>query len=233
MAEKTSKKRLGINLIRICILIFCLVLVQNSICFSEVLRYHPVVLDDQNKILPWYVPAAQAYDQYLKKLWDYIPTVPNGPSSSLPMYYLYCGFNPGNPITPNAWENDWGERLPNWVEFGRLYYAYSGDMGPLNIAKGLVDYSLDHATTPSNLAWPNFPIGTAEGGATEIQGQNVAWAQWDVLVDLAADMGMSFYKMYLIYGDERYRTAAINTADVLASKIQPGRCQQLSLALCR
>ena len=46
--------------------------------------------------------------------------------------------------------------------------------------------------------------------------------QWDVLIDLAADMGMSFYKMYLIYGDERYRTAAINTADVLAGKIQPG-----------
>ena len=95
-------------------------------------------------------------------------------------------------------------------------------MGPLNIAKSLVDYSLDHATTPSNFAWPNFPIGTADGGATEIQGKNVAWQQWDVLVDLASDMGMSFYKMYLIYGDARYRTAAINTADVLASKIQPG-----------
>ena len=92
-------------------------------------------------------------------------------------------------ILPNTWENDWGERLPNWVEFGRLYYAYSGDMGPLNIAKGLVDYSLDHATTPSNFAWPNFPVGTADGGATEIQGDNVAWDQWDVLVDLAATWG--------------------------------------------
>jgi hypothetical protein len=55
------------------------------------------------------------------------------------MYYLYCGFKPGDPITPDTWENDWGERLPNWVEFGRLFYAYSGDMGPLNIAKNLVD----------------------------------------------------------------------------------------------
>jgi uncharacterized membrane protein YgcG len=138
------------------------------------------------------------------------------------MYYLYCGFKPGNPISPDNWENDWGERLPNWVEFGRLFYAYTGDESPLNIAKNFVDYSLDHATTPSNFAWPNFPIGTGEGGVTEIQGNNVAWERWDVLIDLASDMGMSFYKMYLIYGDERYRTAAINTANVLADNIQPG-----------
>jgi hypothetical protein len=208
------------NLKRIFILIFCLVLVQNTLSFSEVLRYHTVVLDGQNKILPWYTPNANAYDRYLYQLWQWLPTAPN--YAGLPMYYLSCGFEPGNPIGPNNWENDWGERLPNWVEFGRLYYAYAGDMGPLNIAKKLVDYSLDHATTPSNFEWPNFPIGTGEGGAAEIQGKNVAWEQWDVLVDLASDMGMSFYKMYLIYGDARYRTAAINTADVLASKIQPG-----------
>ena len=210
------------NLKMIFILICYLVMIQTPICLSATLRYHTVVLDNQNNILPWYSPTNKAYDQYLKQLWNWIRTVPNGPSSSLPMYYLYDGFYPGNPITPDTWENDWGERLPNWVEFGRLYYAYSGDIGPLNIAKGLVDYSLSHATTPSTFVWPNFPIGTAAAGATEIQGQNVAWAKWDVLIDLAADMGMSFYKMYLIYGDERYRTAAINTADVLANKIQPG-----------
>jgi hypothetical protein len=193
-----------------------------STSHAEVLGYHTVVLDRQNKILPWYAPIANAYDQYLRQLWNWLLTVPNGPNSSLPMYFLYCGFNPGTPITADTWENDWGERLPNWVEFGRLYYAYKGDMVPLNIAKSLVDYSLDHATTPSNFAWPNFPIGTADAGDTEIDGHNVAWQQWDVLIDLASDMGMSFYKMYLIYGDPRYRTAAVNTADVLASKIQPG-----------
>jgi hypothetical protein len=211
-----------VNSKRLFILVFLLTLIQNAICLSEVLRYHTVVLDDQNKILPWYSPGANAYDQYLEQLWEYIPTVPNGPSSSLPMYYLYCGFKPGNPISPDNWENDWGERLPNWVEFGRLFYAYTGDESPLNIAKNFVDYSLDHATTPSNFAWPNFPIGTGAAGAEEIQGNNVAWEQWDVLIDLASDMGMSFFKMYLIYGDERYRTAAINTANVLADNIQPG-----------
>lgn len=189
---------------------------------AATLRYHTLVLDGQNKILPWYAPASNAYDNYLDKLWTWLPTVPNGPSSSLPMYYLYCGFRPGSPITPDNWENDWGERIPNFVEFGRLYYAYSGDMGPLNISKNLADYALAHGMTPANYSWPNLAYGTANGGAAAINGDNVAWNQNDVLLDLASDMGMSFYKLYLVYGTAAYRTAAINTADTLAAKIQAG-----------
>ena len=68
---------------RLFILTFLVALIQNTICHSEVLRYHTVVLDNQNRILPWYSPGANAYDQYLKQLWGYIPTVLNGPSSSL------------------------------------------------------------------------------------------------------------------------------------------------------
>jgi hypothetical protein len=52
------------------------------------------------------------------------------------MYYLYCGFKPGNPITPDNWENDWGERIPNLVEFGLHYYAYTGNASPLDLARG-------------------------------------------------------------------------------------------------
>lgn len=189
---------------------------------ATTLRYHTLVLDGQNKILPWYSPASNAYDNYLDKLWEWLPTVPNGPSSSLPMYYLYCGFRPGSPITADSWENDWGERIPNFVEFSRLYYAYSGNMGPLNISKSMMDYALSHGMTPSNYSWPNFPYGTANGGATTISGDNVAWNQNDILIDLGADMGMSFYKLYLVYGTEAYKTAAINTADTLAAKIQTG-----------
>ncbi len=127
---------------RISILIFLLILAQNALCFSETLRYHTVVLDGSNKILPWYSPASKAYDRYLYQLWQWLPTVPN--YNGLPMYYLSCGFKPGNPITVDTWENDWGERVPNFVEFARLYYAYSGDTRPLTIAKGLVDYALAH-----------------------------------------------------------------------------------------
>jgi len=95
------------NLKRIFILIFWFVLVQSTVCFSEVLRYHTLVLDGQNKILPWYTPASNAYDQYLDQLWKYVCHSPQRSFFLLPMYFLYCGFSPGNPISPNTWENDW------------------------------------------------------------------------------------------------------------------------------
>jgi len=195
---------------------------QAAIETTDVLRYHTVLVDDSNKILPWFTPTENAYDHYLDTLWTWLPTVPNGPSSPLPMYYLYCGFEPGDPITPDTWENDWGERVPNFVEFGRLYYAYTGNTAPLDIARDLADYALAHGMTPANFAWPNFPFGAANAGAAEINGDNVAWNQNDILIDLGSDMGMSFYKLYLVYGNPEYRTAAINVADTLAAKIQPG-----------
>ncbi|PPK76119.1 hypothetical protein B0F87_104211 [Methylobacter tundripaludum] len=195
---------------------------QSAVQTTDVLRYHTVIVDGNNEILPWYTPIENAYDHYLDQLWTWLSTVPNGPSSSLPMYYLYCGFQPGNPITPDSYENDWGERIPNFVEFGRLYYAYTGNMAPLNIAKNLADYALAHGMTPSNYAWPNFPYSAANGGATEINGDNVAWNQNDILIDHGSEIGVSFYTLYLVYGTSAYRTAAINVVDTLAGKIQPG-----------
>jgi hypothetical protein len=187
---------------------------------AATLRYHTLVLDSQNMILPWYTPAENAYDQYLDQLWIWLPKAPN--VSGLPMYYLYCGFKPGSPITPDNWENDWGEKIPNFVDFSLRYYAYAGDRRPIDISQGMVDYSLAHGITPASYAWPNFPYGTANAGATTINGDNVAWNTDDVLIDLGSDMGMSYYKMYLFTGDSAYRDAAINVADTLASKIQPG-----------
>ena len=45
-------------------------------------------------------------------------------------------------------------------------------------------------------------------------------------VDHAGDMGATFYKMFLFYGDTKYKTAAINVANVLASKLRPGNSAQ-------
>ena len=208
------------NFKRIFILILWLALVRSNVCFAQVLGYHTLVLDSQNKILPWYSPNANAYDRYLYQLWQWLPGVPN--YNGQPMYYLSCGFRPGTPITPDTWENDWGERVPNFVEFARLYYAYSGNTGPLTIAKGMVDYALARGMTPAGYSWPYMAYGAANAGAPDINGDNVAWNQYDVLVDLSADMGMSFYKMYLIDGTASYRTAAINMANTLASKIVAG-----------
>ena len=154
-----------------------------TICSAEVLRYHTLVVDDQNEIVPWSTPTADAFDNYLDKCWSWALAVPD--LDGLPISFLYCTMNSGDPPTASgSWENDVGEKIPNWVESARLYYQYTGDMAPLNYVKRLVDYSLDHGQTPANHAWPSFPVGTANAGDKEFRGFTMVWDLWDCMLIL-------------------------------------------------
>jgi hypothetical protein len=190
-------------------------------CSAEALRYHTLVVDAQNKIIPWFTPVTNAFDNYLDKCWAWAVAAPND-ANGLPISYLYSSWTPGNPPTPAGWENDVGEKIPNWVESARLYYQYCGDRAPLDYVKRLVDYSLVHGQTPTNHAWPDFPVGATGAGDTEFIGLQNIWGIWGCHVDLAADIGFSMFRMYQVYGDAKYREKAIHVADVLASHIVPG-----------
>ena len=131
---------------------------------TPIFNGHTVLLDAQGKILPW-APAKQSpYDYFLRLRWDFIKTkVPMcpgpAPRSSYPQYYFYCAFWDRNGrLEPDTWMNDVAEKVPNWFESARLYYAYTGDASVMAIAQKLVEYSIDHGTSPSSFAWPNFPL---------------------------------------------------------------------------
>ena len=200
---------------------------------------HPVVLDEQSKIVSWTMPRSRAYDQFLRLRWTFIKTkVPNSPGpaprSSYPQYYFYCAFkDSSNMLLPDGWMNDIGEKLPNWFESARLYYAYTGDIEPLNITKSMVDYSLEHGVTPLAYSWPYFPQTASDAGETEFKGFTTAkrFSTDDAQVDHAGDIGATYYRIYLFYGDAKYKTAAIKVANVLARKVRTCNAE-LSLALC-
>ncbi len=195
---------------------------------ADMLCTHPVALDRESRILPWLDPATGAYGRVLGLLWDFILTgVPNGPSSPLPMYYLYCGYKlSGDSVVADTWMNDVGEKVPNWFESARLYYAYKGDAAAFKVAHGLVDYTLAHGITPAGYEWPYFPQTAADAGAVEFKGFTGRFATDDVHVDHAGDMGATFFRMYLFTGDGRYRTAAIKVADTLLRHIRTGDAQR-------
>ena len=206
----------------------------SSYAQSTSINGHTVVLDGQQKIVTWMTPAATAFDRFLDQRWSFIKTgVPMSPGpaprSSYPQYYFYDGYPPGTgPIQPDTWMNDVGEKIPNWFESARLYYAYTGDASVMQIATGLVDYALAHGTSPSTFAWPYFPYTTTNAGDTEFRGFTSAgrFALHEIQVDHAGDMGLTYYRMYLYTGDAKYLTAAQHVADVLASKARTGTATQ-------
>ncbi len=191
---------------------------------------HNVVLDQHNKIVPWFTPAENAYDHFLRLRWDFIKTkVPNSPGpeprSKYPQYYFYCAFNVRNDsILPDAWMNDIAEKIPNWFENARLFYAYSGDSSVMLLMKDFIDYTLEHGTSSGDFAWPQFPYTTTNAGDTIFRGFSNAGrlVLHEIQVDHAGEMGLTYYRMYLFTGDQKYLTAALNVADVLAKNAKTG-----------
>ncbi len=202
----------------------------NIISNKDTFCNHIVLLDDQNKIIPWYSPQTKAYDHFLRLRWNFIKTkVPNSPGPSprslYPQYYFYCSFQlKDGVLKPDAWMNDIGEKIPNWFESARLYYAYTGDESVMNIMKKFVDYTMDHGTSPSTFAWPNFPYTTTNAGDTIFRGftNHPRLVIHEIQVDHAAEMGFTYYRMYLYTGENKYLNAAVNVANVLASKAKTG-----------
>jgi hypothetical protein len=199
---------------------------------STSLNGHAVVLDGQQKIVTWMTPSSTAFDRFLDLRWNFVkagvPMSPGpAPRSSHPLYYFFNGYVTNEPtIEPDWWMNDVGEKIPNWFESARLYYAYTGDASVMGIAGGLVDYAIGHGTSASTFPWPNFPYTTTNAGDTEFRGFTGRFALHEIQVDHAGDMGLTYYRMYLYTGDGKYLTAARNVADVLAAKARTGTATQ-------
>ena len=195
---------------------------------------HPVVLDEHSKIISWIKPQSIAYDQFLRQRWNFIKNhVPNSPGppprSSYPQYYFYCAYRAkGGVLEPDQWMNDIGEKIPNWFESARLYYAYTGDSSVMTIVRKFADYALEHGTSPADFSWPNFPYTTTNAGDTDFRGFTSAkrFSLHEIQVDHAGEIGLTYYRLYLYTGNEKYKLAAIRIANTLASKVRTGSAVQ-------
>ncbi|MBN1479666.1 CehA/McbA family metallohydrolase [candidate division KSB1 bacterium] len=195
---------------------------------------HQVVLDEQQKILPWFTPRLKAYDHFLHLRWNFIKNiVPNSPGpaprSNYPQYYFYCAFVEKNgKLEPDWWMNDIGEKIPNWFENARLYYAYTGDSSVMTIVRDMIDYQLEYGTSASDFAWPNFPYTTTNAGDTLFRGfTNLPkLVLHEIQVDHAAEVGLTYYRMYLFSGAKKYLNAAMDVANVLAAHARKGNAEK-------
>jgi hypothetical protein len=195
---------------------------------------HKVILDKERKIISWITPRSKAYDQFLRMRWTFIKTrVPASPGpaprSSFPQYYFYCAYKESKGVLePDTWMNDIGEKIPNWFENARLYYAYTGDSSVMKIIRDFVDYTLEHGTSSADYAWPYFPYTTTNAGDTLFRGFTTAgrFVLNEIQVDHAGEMGLTYYRMYLFTGKKKYLSAALNVANVLAKNARTGNKDQ-------
>ena len=81
---------------------------------------------------------------------------------------------------------------------------------------------MEHGIAPADFTWPDFPYTTTNAGDLDFRGFTTRFALHDLHVDHAGDLGSTYYKMYLLFNDEKYGTAAVKVANVLADKVRAG-----------
>ncbi len=198
---------------------------------------HNVVLDESGKIIPWFIPREAAYDNFLQLRWNFIKNrVPFSPGpeprSNYPQYYFYCAFKIRNDsILPDTWMNDIGEKIPNWFENARLYYAYTGDSTVMEIIRHFIDYTIEHGTSSYEFKWPGVPYTTTNAGDTLFRGFTDAGrlVLHEIQVDHAGEMGLTYLRMYKFTGNEKYLKEAMQVAKVLAGNVKEGNEKESAL----
>jgi hypothetical protein len=199
---------------------------------ADELNGHQVKLDSSGRIVAWTEPEDAAYEQVIRRAWDFlihsVPTEKNG----LKSYYSYCCLKletmhgtrwPHNPACFNA----------GLAEGAVRWFAYSGDRAPVKLVQELLDYQLRHGTTPLGWKWAGVPYASSEDGATEYRGvhehkygspneEAIGDGYGVIEPDKAGELGLAYLRFYKLIGDTRYRDAALACANAVAGNIRHG-----------
>jgi len=201
---------------------------------------HPVNRDKNGHILTWYKPEVPGagYDHVVRLASEFIKSgTPVDPITQLKLYLVTCCFQ-GPHIRSQA-DFDAGSTGGNWMHNPACVYAglvqglvldyrvYSGDQSYIDIVREMLDYQLEHGTTPDDWPWPNVPYASSDPFETEYQGAT----KWEhdgmrgdglhgIEPDKVGELGIAYLKFYEVTEEEKYLEAATHCADALAKNVR-------------
>ncbi|MFH0759532.1 MAG: hypothetical protein V2B15_19750, partial [Bacteroidota bacterium] len=131
----------------------------DSICGHQIFR-------DQNlHVLGWYKPEVPGavYDKVIHLATGFLKNTPVEPSTGLPLYLVTCCFQGshmtgGKGIIAEHWAHNPACVYAGAVQSLALQYrAYTGDHSVIDLVRNMLDYQLEHGTTPENWVWACVP----------------------------------------------------------------------------
>ncbi|HZM05726.1 MAG TPA: malectin domain-containing carbohydrate-binding protein [Candidatus Saccharimonadales bacterium] len=183
---------------------------------------HDAVVDTNGVIAPWYKQVNGQCDFRVRvaaeTLKRYPWTTTNNAIAAYPDYLFTSKWkiSPDGVITPQNpgdWMNgDLGQRSTSVLNSMVDYYRYSGDPAAIAQLTYMGDYLLDHALTPTNDPWPEFPISVPTRGVP----YGNADPRGMIQLDICADMGRGLLRAYQVTANPRWLEAAKHWGDLLA-----------------
>jgi hypothetical protein len=190
---------------------------QSDSVIKDSIIYHPVRVDQNGHILPWYAAnLGRSYDHVLSLVWNFwknMETDSNGQK-----YYMNHQVWRPNHDRRGLGGDQFMMALSSWD----LYYNYTGDSSVLQNMLYIADYYLSHALSPESSQWPNLPFPYNTRVESGIFDGDMILGKDYLQPDKAGSFGFELVKLYKKTGQEKYLDAAVRIANTLAAKVQPG-----------
>jgi len=184
---------------------------------SDTIIYHPVRVDDQHNILPWFSrDLGKSYDHVLKQVWTFWKNMEID-ANKMPYYMNHQVWSPGHDKRGIG-----GDQLMMALSSWDLYYNYTGDDSVLENMRLMADYYLANSLSPPDCQWPNLPFPYNMNVESGICDGDMILGKDFLQPDKAGSLGYELVHLYKKTGDEKYLDAAIKIANTLASNVQPG-----------
>ena len=219
---------------------------------TDTICNHPVYRDASGRILAWYKPdiPGAGYDHVVRLASEFILTgTPVDVHTGLKLYLVTCCFQ--GPHLRSQEDFDAGKTGEEWAHNPACTYAgivqglvlgyrvYSGDERCMDVVHEMLDYQLQHGTTPGDWPWPNVPYASSDPFEREYHGAT----RWEedgmrgdglhgIEPDKVGELGIAYLKCYEVTGEEKYLEAAVHCADALAknARMIPGDLRYFSPA---
>jgi hypothetical protein len=193
------------------------ILATSDSVIKDSIIYHPIRIDQSGNILPWHsANLGESYSDVLHRVWNFwknIETDSNGEK-----YYMnHQVWRPQHDKRGLG-----GDQLMMAMSSWDLYYDYTGDTALVNNMKYMADYYLAHSLSAPDSKWPNLPYPYNTNVESGICDGDMILGKGYLQPDKAGSFGFELIKLYKKTGEEKYLDAAVNIANTLAAKVQPG-----------
>jgi hypothetical protein len=184
---------------------------------DDTIVYHTVHVNQDGNILPWFsADPAMAYNDALRRVWQFWKNIEI--DSNGEKYYM----------NHQVWRPDHdkrglgGDQLMMAMSSWDLYYNYTGDFDLIENMKYMADYYLAHSLSDSMSAWPYLPYPYNTNVESGVYDGDMILGKDFLQPDKGGSFGFELVKLFKKTGDEKYLQAAVNIANTLADKVQPG-----------
>jgi len=191
---------------------------------ADTIQYHPVRLDMNGNILPWYDPdPGVSYDTVLMLIWNFWKNM-DIDSNGLKYY-----------MNHQVWKLDHdmrglgGDQINMALSSWTLLYQYTGDPSIIEDMKYMADEYLNRSLSSPSSLWPHLPYPYNTDIHSGIYDGDMRNGKGILQPDKAGNFAYELITLYKITAGQKYLDAAVRIASVLAERTTPGNSDESPL----